>query len=81
MALAAAREGVRELFVPAENADEAAFAEDITVYPVKNVRELLRHLRGDEKIEPRAAAETREDVRPLPDFADVKGQENVKRAL
>ena len=52
MALAAAREGVRELFVPAENADEAAFAEDITVYPVKNVRELLRH-------RARAAAETR----------------------
>ena len=32
MALAAAREGVREVFVPAENADEAAFAEGITVY-------------------------------------------------
>ena len=81
MALAAAREGVRELFVPAENADEAAFAEDITVYPVKNVRELLRHLRGEEKIEPAQPPRPGEDVRPLPDFADVKGQENVKRAL
>ena len=81
MALAAAREGVRELFVPAENADEAAFAEDITVYPVKNVRELLRHLRGEEKIEPAQPPRPGEDVRPLPDFADVKGQENVKRAF
>lgn len=81
MALAAAREGVRELFVPAENADEAAFAEDITVYPVKNVRELLRHLHGEEKIEPAQPPRPGEDVRPLPDFADVKGQENVKRAF
>ena len=81
MALAAAREGVRELFVPAENADEAAFAEGITVYPVKNVRELLRHLRGEEKIEPAQPPRPGEDVRPLPDFADVKGQENVKRAF
>ena len=81
MALAAAREGVGELFVPAENADEAAFAEGITVYPVKNVRELLRHLRGEEKIEPAQPPRPGEDVRPLPDFADVKGQENVKRAF
>lgn len=81
MALAAAREGVRELFVPAENADEAAFAEGITVYPVKNVRELLRHLRGEEKIEPAQPPRPGEDVRPMPDFADVKGQENVKRAF
>ena len=81
MALAAAREGVRELFVPAENADEAAFAEDITVYPVKNVRELLRHLRGEERLAPAQRWEPTVEADSVPDFADVMGQENVKRAL
>ena len=81
MALRAQREGIRELFVPAENAAEAAFADEIAVYPVENVRQLLRHLRGEEPLE-RAEAPRPEACRgPVPDFADVKGQENVRRAL
>ena len=47
MAIAAAREGLRRLFVPAENAGEAAFAEGVEVYGVKNVRELIAHLSGE----------------------------------
>ena len=81
MALAAEREGIRRLFVPAENAAEAAFAEGIEVYPVKDVQSLIRHLRGEEGIEPARAPEIGAQERALPDFADVKGQENVKRAL
>ena len=81
MALAAVRLGVTELYVPAENAAEAAFAEELTVYPVKNVAQLIAHLRGEERIAPTSPPETgRQDVFPL-DFADVKAQENVKRAL
>lgn len=81
MAIAAARCGVKKLFVPADNAAEAAFADGISVYPVKNVDELLRFMRGEVDIEPAAAPELDTLMEHMPDFSEVKGQENVKRAL
>ena len=81
MAIAAEREGVRQLFVPAENAAEAAFAEGVTVYPVDNVGQLIRHLRGEKPIPPAEAPALTPELTGLPDFSDVKGQENVRRAL
>ena len=81
MALAAVRCGVKELYVPAENASEAAFVEELTVYPVDTVARLMAHLCGDKPIEPAKAPEIA-GVEAYPfDFADVKAQENVKRAL
>ena len=81
MAIAAARCGVKKLFVPADNAAEAAFADGISVYPVKNVDELLRLIRGEVNIEPAAAPALDTLMEHMPDFSEVKGQENVKRAL
>ena len=81
MAIAARDEGIQELYVPAENAREATLAGGITVYPVHTVRQLVAHLRGEEELEPQAPWEPEDGNVPLPDFADVKGQENVKRAL
>lgn len=81
MAIAAARCGVKKLFVPADNAAEAAFADGISVYPVKNVDQLLRFMRGEIEIEPAAAPELDTLMEHMPDFSEVKGQENVKRAL
>ena len=81
MALAAQRAGVRHLFVPAENAAEAAFAEGISVYAVRTVQQLLDHLAGYEQLQPQPVPVIERGNYPVPDFADVKGQENVKRAL
>ena len=81
MAIAARDEGIQELYVPAENAREATLAGGITVYPVHTVRQLVAHLRGEEELEPQAPWEPEDGDVLLPDFADVKGQENVKRAL
>ena len=81
MALAAAREGIRCLFVPAENAAEAAFAEGLEVYGVETVTQLVAHLRGEKHIAPTPAPAIRAETEELLDFADVKGQENVKRAF
>ena len=81
MAIAAQREGIRTLYVPAENASEAAFADEITVYPVENVAQLLRHLKGEESLEPALPPRPEDSRLGLPDFADVKGQESVKRAM
>ena len=81
MALAARREGIRELYLPAENAPEAAFAEEVTVYGVRNLPELLAHLSGEAPIAPARPPALTAASGEAPDFADVKGQENVKRAL
>ena len=81
MALAAERAGVRRLFVPAENAREAAFAEGVEVYGVENVRALVEHLRGENPLAPTPVPQIVPQGDELLDFADVKGQENVKRAF
>ena len=81
MAIAAERAGVRRLFVPADNAPEAAFAEGVEVYPVETVAALISHLRGEERLSPAQPPCLETDRAGLPDFSDVKGQENVKRAL
>lgn len=81
MALCAARLGIRQLYVPAQNAPEATLAQGITVYPVENIAQLVAHLTGDAPIAPQTPWTPSPVSRPLPDFADVMGQENVKRAL
>jgi len=81
MALCAGRIGVRELYVPADIAAEAAYASEVTVYPVGHINELLEHLRGINLIKPIAVREPVSRYSTLFDFAEVKGQENVKRAL
>ena len=81
MAIAAQRAGIKALFVPAENALEAAFADEIAVYPVETVAQLLRHLKGEELIAASPSPRPEDSREGLPDFADVKGQESVKRAM
>lgn len=80
MAIRAMRSGIKKFFVPAENASEAAFADGVEIYPVASVAELLKHLGEEEPIEPCKAPEITFAAGEMPDFAEVKGQENVKRA-
>jgi len=81
MALAAARAGVTELFVPAGNAAESSYAANLKICGVSNVAELMAILRG--KRSPVYTAPP--DISLLPrlstDFSEVRGQENAKRAL
>ena len=70
MAMAAARAGVRELYVPEENAAEATLAGDLTVYPVPDLGQLLAHLRGERPIAPAPAWEPEEEGLTGPDFAE-----------
>ena len=81
MALAAKRQGIKALFVPADKAAEATLARGPAVFPVRNVRELAQGLNGEIQLQeqmPWMPEQT--DVETL-DFKDVVGQENVKRAL
>ena len=82
MALAAQKAGVTELFVPAENAAEAAVAEQLTVSPARSAADVIRHLAGQAKLSP--ASRTGYDAAGQwlgPDFADVRGQAEARRAL
>ena len=81
MALCAGRAGIQHLFVPADNATEAAYASNVCVYPVAHVSDLMLHLKGHQLIKPIKARNVSPDYSFMPDFGDVKGQENVKRAL
>ncbi len=84
IALQARAEKKAGLIVPFENAAEAAVVEGLNVIPVRNLREAATFLEGDTEILPAKVDlekifEHRYDEEA--DFADVKGQESVKRAL
>ncbi len=81
MAIAAQKKGYTAIYVPAANAKEATLAGEITVYPVKDVAQLVAHLKGEAPIEPEPQWSPKDETQVFLDFADVKGQENVKRAL
>ena len=80
MALCAAGVGIKRLYVPAENAAEASYAPDVEVIGVRSLSELLSCLRGESELSPLPTREL-PPAGNYPDFAEVKGQENVKRAL
>ena len=81
MVLSAKENGIETIVVPYENGAEATLAGGLTVFAPKTFSELCDHLAGIRLMEPVEPwkMEPRRDV--LADFADVKGQENVKRAL
>jgi magnesium chelatase family protein len=72
------------ILVPVENAAEAAVASGLKVFPVQNLREAANFLEGEIKINSTKINLTelfRQDDAEDVDFAEVKGQESVKRAL
>jgi magnesium chelatase family protein len=84
IAIRAKADGKTGLLVPAENAAEAAVVEGLQVIPVQNLREAAQFVEGEIKIAPVKVNfkklfqnESDDDC----DFAEVKGQESVKRAL
>ncbi len=82
VALAKAR-GKTRAFVPAGNAPEAALVSGITVYPVSSLASLASHLLDAVPIDPVPAGTgaTQPELYRGTDFADIVGQEHVKRAL
>jgi len=72
------------IYVPIESANEAAVVEGIEVYPVRNLAQLVDHLSGVKKINQLTSLPVNqliEDVIPEFDLAEVRGQEQAKRAL
>ena len=78
------RIGKRAILVPESNAEEASVVTGIDIIPVRTLREAAMYLSGEIKIEPRFTdlADLVEAARESgDDFADVKGQETVRRAM
>jgi magnesium chelatase family protein len=85
MAIQARSEGFKGMILPKENAREAALVNNLKVYGVSHIRELIDFFYNNETLQP-LSVNTREEFFENQqffdiDFNDVKGQENVKRAL
>lgn len=72
----------KNVFVPAENAAEAAVIDGINVYGISTVKELIEHIKGINTLTPEPRTDiTPTDVTSHIDFSDVKGQYAAKKAL
>lgn len=85
MAYAALQGGFKTIYVPAEDAPQAALVAGIDVIPVETLGQLVEHLYKMNPINPFITQIAAEDDYPvsgdITDFADIKGQQHVKRAL
>ncbi|MGI6368486.1 MAG: YifB family Mg chelatase-like AAA ATPase [Anaerolineae bacterium] len=84
MTAVAREQGVSRVFVPATDAPEAALIPDVTIYPVESLGQLAMHLNHLALIPPYtpdAAVLADEEPQVAVDFAEIRGQEHVKRAL
>ncbi len=87
MVIEAREAGIKRVFLPFENAGEAAVVEGVDIYPVKNVKQLLAFFGGNDTalsaLKPENDTLTEESVFSefYPDFSDVMGQHAAKRAI
>ncbi|MDO8452798.1 MAG: YifB family Mg chelatase-like AAA ATPase, partial [bacterium] len=80
----AKEKGFKEVYLPAVNCEEASVIKGLTIYPVRDLMQLFKHLWGKEKIEPAENIPFSKLFQVATsefDFAEVQGQEHVKRAL
>ncbi len=84
IALLAKEKNIDTLFVPKDNAKEAALIEDLEIIPVESLSQLIAYLEGRISIKPQAPTKIEEILEKAPweiDMAYIKGQENAKRAI
>lgn len=76
--------GLKSIYVPIENAKEAALVEDITIYPVPTLADLVLHLNHQQELAIYSPTEKEADEDNFfegANFAEIKGQSTAKRAL
>lgn len=85
MVYSAFKSGITRFIVPKDNADEASLVQGAEIFPVANLKQLCDHLNGQKKLEPYCVDIEQmfcgDGDKEILDFADVKGQESVKRAM
>ncbi len=80
--ITARQNGISNIFVPEDNAREAAVISGIKVFPVSNIKQIIEHLTGEVELKPseNTVPQQERNIRHL-DFSDVKGQTAAKKAL
>ena len=84
MSIEAQKLGIKKLILPKENAEEAAIVKEIEVLGANTLKEVVQYLNKEKQLEPSKVNLDRifeSQDRYLMDFSEVKGQENIKRAL
>lgn len=84
IAIHAKKEGFKGIILPYQNANEAAVVQDFEVYGFKHISEVIAFLKKEKSFSPTTFDKKVMEHQPdndLLDFKDVKGQENVKRAM
>jgi len=85
ISIQARKDGFKGFILPKQNAREAAIVNDLEVYGVESIKEVIGFFNGDVKLEPVIVNTREEFFNSLcdydSDFSEVKGQENIKRAL
>ncbi|HVW16502.1 MAG TPA: YifB family Mg chelatase-like AAA ATPase [Mucilaginibacter sp.] len=85
ISIQARKDGFKGFILPKQNAREAAIVNDLEVYGVENIKELVGFFNGEAQLKPEVVNTREEFFNSLSnyesDFSDVKGQENIKRAL
>lgn len=78
----ARRNGITTLYVPLKNTEQANLVEGVTIYGVKDLKELFLHLKGEMKLTPAVSTQvTNHMSAPTALLDDIIGQEQAKRAL
>ncbi len=84
MAITAYQSGIKKLFLPIQNAEEAAVVEGLEVYGARHIEDIIKHFTGEISL-CRTSVDTNKlfniAIENMPDFSEVKGQESAKRAL
>lgn len=80
-AMTAKEKGHTEIFVPKENAEEAALVTDITVYGASSLIEIVEHLTDNKLLQKTNASTKASGAKPRVDMKDVAGQETAKRGI
>ena len=73
--------GIKTVILPKANANEAAIISELDIIPISNIEELVKHLNKEKEIEKYVAENINFKENYNIDFSEVKGQENVRRAL
>ncbi|MBU4369358.1 YifB family Mg chelatase-like AAA ATPase [Patescibacteria group bacterium] len=85
MAILAKKKGLKNVYVPKDNTEEASLVDGVNVYPLNSLKDLLSHLLNQQEIVPfKSTRDWKEDLSKIQyeyDFKYIKGQEFIKRAL
>jgi magnesium chelatase family protein len=82
LTILAKEKGIKNIFLPDGNKEEASILDDVIIYPVSTLQQIIKHLQNVDQITPFTSVYSEvKEPQFLYDFSTIKGQEQAKRAL